>query len=193
MIEQTQTLNLIEESFEEHLKTLESTKALSHDISRACHIVSQALKQKGTILICGNGGSAADAQHLAGELVGRFYKDRRALSSLALHTNSTVMTAIGNDISFESVYSRQVEAHGREGDVLVAISTSGNSANILAAADAAKLAGIHVIGLTGKSGGLLAEKCDLCIRVPSSVTPRIQEMHILIGHIICQVAELEAC
>ena len=146
--------------------------------------------QKGNkILFAGNGGSAADAQHLAGELVSRFYFDRPALPAIALTTDTSILTAIGNDYSFENLFSRQIEANGNKGDLFIGISTSGNSLNIIKAIEICKKKGIVTVGLTGKSGGKLADLCDYCIKVPSQETPRIQEAHILIGHIICSVIE----
>lgn len=177
----------------DHKATIESTMAIADDIQRAAELVTECLKGGGTVMLCGNGGSAADAQHIAGEFVSRFFMERRALPALALHTNTTVMTAIGNDYSFDVVYSRQVEAHGKPGDVLIAITTSGTSANILRAAEKAREIGVKVIGWTGCRDSPFPALCDLCIQVPSSVTPRIQEMHILIGHIICEVSEKALC
>lgn len=141
------------------------------------------------LYFCGNGGSAADAQHLAAELSGRFYANRRALPAEALHTNTSYITAVANDFSFEDVYARLVEGIMKPGDVLICLSTSGNSPNIVRACKAARHKGIKTIGLTGESGGALIDICDICIKVPSSDTPRIQESHILIGHIICQLIE----
>jgi D-sedoheptulose 7-phosphate isomerase len=164
--------------------------AMIPDIERAGHIIAEAIGSGNTILLCGNGGSAADAQHIAGELVGRFLSERRPLPSLALHANTTVLTAIANDYGFEAVYERQVRAHARPGDVLIAISTSGNSPNVLRAAEAARQLGLTVIGMTGR-GGALAGLCDMCLAVPCDHTPHIQEMHILIGHILCEIAEAE--
>jgi len=138
---------------------------------------------------CGNGGSAADAQHISAELSGRFYTDRPPLYSEALHVNSSYMTAVANDYSYDVVYSRMVEACGRKGDVLVGITTSGNSKNIIAAMEMAKKQGMITVGMTGKSGGKMNDCCDIMLRVPSTDTPRIQESHILIGHIICQLIE----
>ena len=149
----------------------------------------ESLEQGGKILFCGNGGSAADAQHLAAELSGRFQYDRKPLYAEALHVNSSFMTAVANDYSFDVVYSRMVEAAGHRGDVLVALSTSGNSANVVNAVKQAKKQNMITIGLTGENGGKLAELCELCIRVPSGNTARIQEMHILIGHVICEKIE----
>jgi len=138
----------------------------------------------------GNGGSAADATHLAAELVGRFYVDRGALPALSLSDNASALTCIANDYDFGEVFARQVRAHGREGDVLVAISTSGGSPNVLAAVAAARELGLHVIGLTGEEGGELADAADLCLRAPSADTPRIQEAHMVVGHTLCELVEL---
>lgn len=143
----------------------------------------------GKVLFCGNGGSAADAQHLAAELSGRFYVDRPPLYAEALHVNSSFVTAVANDYGYDRVFARMVEASGRPGDVLVAISTSGNSASILLAAEQARVQGMHVVGFTGDTGGKLAGLCNLLLNVPSGDTPRIQEMHILAGHILCELVE----
>lgn len=148
-------------------------------------MISDILNEGGKVLVCGNGGSAADAQHLTGELVCRLQLKRPALAALALTTNSSILTAWGNDETFEDIFARQVESLGRKGDVLVAISTSGNSANVLRAAETARTSGLKVVGLTGASGGQLASKCDICLKVPSSNTQHIQECHITIGHILC--------
>ena len=142
-------------------------------------------------LIAGNGGSAADAQHIAGEFVSRFYFDRPGLASMALTTDTSILTAIGNDYGYEKLFSRQVQANGNKGDVFIGISTSGNSKNILEALKECKEKGIVTVGLTGASGGKMAELCDYCIKVPSNETPRVQEAHILIGHIICAIVEEE--
>lgn len=150
-----------------------------------------SLKSGGTIWFCGNGGSAADAQHLAAELSGRFYKNRKAYASEALHVNSSFMTAVANDFGYDHVFARAVEALVRPGDILVLLSTSGNSKNILSAADKAKEKGIRVFAWTGASGGLLAAKAHSLLQVPSTVTPRIQEAHITLGHIICEYIEVE--
>ncbi|MBN8690231.1 MAG: D-sedoheptulose 7-phosphate isomerase [Armatimonadetes bacterium] len=177
----------------DHQETIAATFAIAEEIGKAADMVAESLANGGTIMLCGNGGSAADAQHIAGEFVSRFFMERRALPSLALHTNTTVMTAIGNDYSFDVVYSRQVEAHGKQGDVLIAITTSGTSPNILRAAEKAREMGIKVIGWTGNKQSPFPALCDLCLQVPSPVTPRVQEMHILIGHIICELAEKQLC
>lgn len=148
-----------------------------------------AFKEGHKVLFCGNGGSAADAQHLSSELSGRFYIDRAPLYAEALHVNTSALTAIGNDYDFTEVYARQVEAQGQEGDILVAISTSGNSPNILKAAIAARKKGMIVIGMSGATGGELVEHCNLMLKMPSNNTPRIQEAHITVGHIICEIVE----
>ena len=141
------------------------------------------------LLLCGNGGSAADAQHIAAELSGRFYKDRKPLFAEALHVNSSYVTAVSNDYGYEHVYSRMVEAMGRDGDVLLAISTSGNSQNIVNAVKSANSVGMYTIGFTGESESKLDKICDSVIKVPSNDTARIQESHILFGHILCQILE----
>jgi len=150
-----------------------------------------AFKDDKKMLLCGNGGSASDAQHIAAELSGRFYTDRPPLYAEALHVNSSYMTAVANDYGYEATYARMVEATGRKGDILLGISTSGNSPNVVKAMQKAKELGILTIGFTGKEGGEMKDICDIMICVPSVDTPRIQEAHILIGHIICQLIEEE--
>lgn len=154
--------------------------------ARTCHL---ALSKGLPMLVCGNGGSAADAQHIAGELVGQFLKVRRALNVRALSTDTSVITAWANDIGYETVFSRQVEAYGAPGGVLLGISTSGNSRNVLEAARVARSLDMSVIGLTGESGGRLAELCDVALNVPATATPRIQEMHIMVYHFLCEAVE----
>ncbi|ARJ56748.1 SIS domain-containing protein [Campylobacter cuniculorum] len=149
----------------------------------------KAYKQGNKTLLAGNGGSAADAQHLAGEFVSRFYFDRPGIASIALTTDTSILTAIGNDYGYEKVFARQVQAQGVKGDIFIGISTSGNSLNILEALKICKEKGIVSVGFTGESGGKMAELCDYCIKVPSKETPRIQESHILIGHILCAIVE----
>lgn len=158
-------------------------------LQQMCELAVQVYQAGGKLLIAGNGGSAADAQHIAGELVSRFYFDRPALSALALTTDSSILTAIGNDYGYESVFSRQIEANGREGDLFLAISTSGNSPNILKAMVSARQRGLHVVGLTGASGGAMLALADLCLQIPATATPRIQEGHILVGHLLCAFIE----
>lgn len=158
-------------------------------IKAAAERMTQALATNHRIYLFGNGGSAADAQHIAGELIGRFRRERPALPVLALTTNTSALTAIANDFGFEQAFARQVEALATEGDVVVAISTSGNSPNVLRAVEVAKKKGAATIGLTGASGGKLAALVDICIRVNSDKTWRIQEGHITIGHILCGLIE----
>jgi len=167
-------------------------RALAPDIAAAGRILVEALSSGGKVMFCGNGGSAADAQHLAAELSGRFLHDRRPLAGLALTVDTSALTAIGNDYGFEFVFSRQLRGLGRKGDALVAISTSGNSANVLDAIKAAREIGIRVVGLTGSAGGQLAEAADICLKVPADRTDHIQEMHITVGHLLCGIVE-EAC
>ncbi|NRB62883.1 MAG: D-sedoheptulose 7-phosphate isomerase [Saprospiraceae bacterium] len=145
----------------------------------------------GKLLFAGNGGSAADAQHLAAELSGRFYRDRPPLFAEALHVNSSYLTAVANDYGYEQVYARMLEAAGQTGEVFSGISASGNSQNILAAIQKAKDKGMIIVGMTGKSGGKMADQCDYLLNVPSDDTPRIQECHILLGHILCEIIELK--
>jgi D-sedoheptulose 7-phosphate isomerase len=144
----------------------------------------------GKVLFCGNGGSAADAQHIAAELSGRFYTDRPPLFAGALHVNSSYLTAVANDYGYDMVYARMVQAAGRPGDVLVGLSTSGNSPNVIKAIEIAQSKGMSIIGMTGASGGNMASCCDVLLNVPSTDTPRIQESHIMIGHILCQLIEM---
>ncbi|MCQ2318133.1 MAG: D-sedoheptulose 7-phosphate isomerase [Bacteroidales bacterium] len=158
-------------------------------IQRAADICIESLKAGGKIHFCGNGGSAADAQHLAAELSGRFYYDRPPLNAEALHVNSSYLTAVANDYSFDVIYSRMLQCSAKEGDVLIGISTSGNSTNIMNAIDVAKSLGVKVIGMTGETGGMMAGQCDVLLNVPSNCTPRIQEAHIMIGHIVCEIIE----
>ena len=146
-------------------------------------------KEKAKILLCGNGGSAADAQHIAAELSGRFLKDRKALFAEALHVNSSYVTAVANDYGFDNIYSRMIEAAGRKSDMLIAISTSGNSKNIINALIKAKEVGMLTVGLSGKKSAKMDSICDIMIKVPSDNTARIQESHIMIGHIICELIE----
>lgn len=164
-------------------------EALLKRMEDSGHAFVKALKADKKILFCGNGGSAADAQHIAAELSGRFYHDREPLFAEALHVNTSYLTAVANDYSYDQVYSRLVKAKGRKGDVLVGISTSGNSGNVVKALEAGKEQGMVTIGMTGKTGGKMARLCDHIINVPSTDTPRIQECHILIGHILCQLTE----
>ena len=158
-------------------------------VAKVSEILVSALKQGNKVLLFGNGGSAADAQHIAAELVGRFALDRPALPALALAVNTSCVTAIGNDYGFDQFFSRQLEALARRGDIAIGISTSGNSANVLRAMSTAKKMELHTVALTGRTGGNLRNTVDHCICVPSNETPRIQECHILIGHIISELVE----
>ncbi len=162
---------------------------LIDEIQKAVSLIVTALKNGNKILFCGNGGSAADAQHIAAELSGRFYTDRDPLYAEALHVNTSYLTAVANDYSFDVVYSRMLKGCGRKGDVLVAISTSGNSKNILLALEEARRQNMQTIGMSGADGGKMNGMCDVLLKIPSKDTPRIQESHILIGHIICQLIE----
>jgi len=180
-------------SFDAHDEMTRGLRAQAPAIARAADIIARSLADGHTLLVCGNGGSAADAQHIAAEFVGRYLKERRPWPALALHTNTSALTALGNDYGFEEVFARQVLAHGEAGAVLVAISTSGDSPNVLRAVEAAREKGMTVVGLAGGSGGALAGACDVAILVPSSATPTIQEGHILVGHVICGLVEEALC
>ncbi len=162
---------------------------LIHTINEVSTAMVNCFKQDGKILFCGNGGSAADAQHLAAEFSGRFYKDRAPLYAEALHVNTSYITAVANDYSYNEIYARLVKAKGRKGDILVGLSTSGNSQNIIEAFKVAKEREMVVVGLTGETGGKMKQYCDYLINIPSADTPRIQECHITVGHIICQLVE----
>lgn len=180
----------IKSSVENHTRVLNDSN-LQINIERIVTNSIEAFKNDKKMLFCGNGGSASDAQHIAAELSGRFYKDRPPLYAEALHVNSSYMTAVANDYGYEETYARMIEASGRKGDVLVGISTSGNSPNVVKAMQNAKEIGMVTVGFTGSKGGKMKEICDIMIQVPSDDTPRIQEVHILVGHIICQLIEEE--
>ena len=152
-------------------------------------VIVKAFKNGNRVYFCGNGGSAADAQHLAAEFSGRFYKDRKALPAEALHCNTSYLTAVANDYSFDDIYSRLIDGIGEQGDVLVGLSTSGNSANIIKAFETARKKEMITVGFTGETGGKMRSLCDHLINIPSTDTPRIQESHIMVGHIICQLVE----
>lgn len=171
------------------LSAIEKDLTLHASFDEACQACISACQNVSKILIAGNGGSAADAQHFAGELVSRFYFDRPALAAIALSTDTSILTAVGNDYGFEEVFARQIQALGQKGDVFIAISTSGNSSNILKAIEQAKLKGLIVIGLTGRTGGKMKAMCDICLCAPSDSTPRIQECHLLIEHSLCACIE----
>lgn len=173
----------------ELVRKLSEDHALHEQIERVVDLCTGALREGRKLLFAGNGGSAADAQHWAGELVSRFYFDRPGLSAIALTTDSSILTAIGNDYGYDYVFARQIEALGAQGDIFFALSTSGNSANILRAIKAARERGISVVGFTGAVGGKMREHCDECFRMPSDSTPKIQEGHELLGHMICALIE----
>lgn len=183
-----QIQHLIQSSIQVKNDLLEN-KACLTKIDIAIEIIVQAFNNGNKVLFCGNGGSAADAQHLAAEFSGRFYKNRPALPAEALHCNTSYLTAVANDYSYNDIYSRLIEGIGKKGDVLIGLSTSGNSTNIVKAFEVANTLEMYTIGLTGETGGLMKDKASLLINVPSTDTPRIQESHILIGHIICQLVE----
>ena len=168
---------------------IQADKALLNQVAECAETIVETIRNGGKVLIAGNGGSAADAQHIAGEFVSRFHYDRPGLAAIALTTDTSILTAIGNDYGYERLFSRQVQALGREGDVFIGISTSGNSANVIAAFHEAKQFKLKTIGLTGNTGGKMADMCYITLRMPSPETPKIQEGHIAIGHIICGLVE----
>jgi len=173
----------------EHQELISSLDTLDGCVTRACELIADSLRQGGKILLCGNGGSATDSQHIAAEFTGRFIYDRDPIAAIALTSDCSVLTCIGNDYSFDDVYSRQVNALGRSGDCLLAITTSGNSKNVLRAIMVAHNLGMTTIGLLGRNGGEATSLCSHSIIVPSNTTARIQEAHILIGHTICGYVE----
>ena len=183
---------IIEFEFNEHLKTTKATMdCIYESVESAAQICIDALKNSRKILIFGNGGSAADAQHIAAELVGRYKVERKGLPAIALTTDSSALTCISNDYGYEQVFSRQVEALANTGDVAIGISTGGTSTNVISALDIAKNIGCKTIGFSGRDGGEMNAICDVNLVVPDDDTPRIQEMHILIGHTICQLIDNE--
>ena len=175
----------------EHIEVTKKTQKLLPLVEEAGKLCVESLKNGGKIILCGNGGSAADAQHIAAELSGRFKKERKALAGVAITTDTSTLTSIGNDYGFDYIFSRQVEAIGRKDDVLIAISTSGNSQNVINAIRSAKELGMKIITLTGKEGGEMKSLGDINVIIPSDNTPRIQEMHIIIGHMICAIIDEE--
>ena len=182
--------NQVKESYETKKAILEN-KELMDLIQEVSKKTIEIYKNGNKTLIAGNGGSAADSQHIAGEFVSKFYFDRPGLASIALTTDTSIITAIGNDYGYEKLFSRQIQANGNKGDLFIGISTSGNSKNIIESLKECKDKGIITVGLTGLKGGQMADICDYCIKIPSNETPRVQESHILIGHIICAVVEEE--
>ncbi|RYD54797.1 MAG: SIS domain-containing protein [Sphingobacteriales bacterium] len=179
---------IIQTSIDTKKNVLENPELL-HRIQQIVEAMVAALKNGNKVLFCGNGGSAADAQHLAAELSGRFYTDRDPLPSEALHCNSSYLTAVANDYGYDVVYSRLIKGLGKQGDILVGLSTSGNSTNIVKAMEQARQLGMINVGFTGETGGAMKDICDHLINVPSKDTPRIQEVHIMVGHIVCQLVE----
>jgi D-sedoheptulose 7-phosphate isomerase len=182
---------MVEQEFDQHKRLVDATaRAVRGEFRLALDIIERGLRQGGKLLVFGNGGSAADAQHIAAELVIRYGSRRKAIAAIALTTDTSVLTACGNDLGFDALFERQVEALGRPGDIAVGISTSGESENVLRGLNQARHKGLKTIGLTGGSGGNMAAACDVMIRVPSTVTARIQEMHITIGHVLCKALEM---
>lgn len=179
---------IINASIETKQKIAQDSSLLD-TISKVVEVITTAFKNGNRVYFCGNGGSAADAQHLAAEFSGRFYKDRKALPAEALHCNTSYLTAVANDYGYESVFSRMIDGIGEKGDILIGLSTSGNSGNIMKAFEVAKTKGIVTVAFTGDSGGKMKSLADYLINIPSADTPRIQESHITIGHIICQLVE----
>lgn len=182
-------MSLFLQNLKQHKELFEMLDSLDESVAKAIAPIVETLQSKKKLMICGNGGSAADSQHIAAEFTGRFIKDRPPIAAIALSTDTSALTCIGNDYSFAEVFSRQVQALGQPGDCLLGISTSGNSENVIQAVKVAKEIGMTTIGLLGRDGGKLKELCDCSIVVPCDVTARIQEAHILIGHSICGTVE----
>ena len=182
---------IIEQRLTDHLEILQKVMAsdLPQKLEQCAVCIEKALQGGHKVLFCGNGGSAADSQHLAAEFVGRFQKERKGLPAVALTVDTSVLTAVANDYGYDTVFARQIQALGGPGDVLVGISTSGNSRNVLLAVEEAKAKGITCIGMTAEGGGKMAEVCNVCLAVPAKVTARVQEMHILMGHILCEMVD----
>jgi D-sedoheptulose 7-phosphate isomerase len=185
----TTTSNLFDKALAAHRQAFDSLAALRPDLTAAAEAATDAVRDGGKVMFCGNGGSAADAQHLAAELVGRLVKDRRALPGLALSTDSSALTCIANDFGYDEVFARQVQGLGRAGDVLIAISTSGNSMSVIRAVEVAKPMGIMTVGFLGRNGGQLRRLVDVPIVVAAEETARIQEAHIFLGHVLCSLVE----
>ena len=181
------------DALSEHITIIQRLQTHKDEFERAATLISEALSRGNKVLCCGNGGSAADSQHLAAELVGRFRRHRPGLASIALTTDTSVLTAVANDFGYDQVFLRQVDALCQPGDVVVGISTSGNSRNVCEALQKTRQIGGKTVAMTGKSGGRLASLADVCIRVPSTDPARIQEAHILYGHILCEWVELAIC
>lgn len=179
----------VEHNIAGHRVMVDAVEHIKPQIVAAADLIAGAYGRGRKLLVCGNGGSAADAQHIAAEFVGRFLIERKPMPAIALHTNSSAVTAIGNDYGFDEVFARQVQAHGEEDDVLWAISTSGTSPNVIRAMHAAREAGMRVIAMTGRGGGEMADLCNVLLAVDAPSTPRVQEGHILVAHIICGLVE----
>ena len=184
--------SIFAKALQEHLEVIRQTEAQLPVLEAIAQAMTSALRAGGKILWCGNGGSAADSQHLAAEIVGRFRRERRGLASIALTTDSSILTSVANDYGFEAVFARQVEALGNRGDVLVGISTSGNSRNVIAALETARAHGLVTVAFTGEGGGKAAPLADHLFAVPSRDTARIQEAHMLAGHLLCDWIELDS-
>jgi D-sedoheptulose 7-phosphate isomerase len=180
---------IIQKSIDTKQAILQSPTLLA-TIAEVVQVVTAAYQADKRVYFCGNGGSAADAQHLAAEFSGRFYIDRPPLYAEALHVNTSYITAVANDYNYDDIYARMIQAAGRKGDVLFAISTSGNSKNVIKAIEVAQQQGVICVGMTGEKGGKMKEICNYLLNVPSNETPRIQESHILVGHIICELVEI---
>lgn len=184
-------INYIKDEFEKISQNFKQLTELAPVINQAAEVCIEAFKNGNKVLFCGNGGSASDSQHLAAELVCKYKKERAALNAIALVTNTSVLTAAANDLAFDYIFERQVEALGKQGDVLFALSTSGKSINVIRAVERAKELGLKTVALTGSTGGSVKYKADITIQTPSDITNNIQEMHIAIGHIICDIIERE--
>ena len=184
---------IIKQRLADHLEVLQKVmdSDLPEKLETCAKYVEKALAEGHKVLFCGNGGSAADSQHLTAEFVGRFQKERKGLPAIALTVDTSILTAVANDYGYDTVFARQVQALGEPGDVLVGISTSGNSKNVLLAIEEARAKGITCIGMTAEGGGKMAASCDICLAVPAKVTARAQEMHILMGHILCELVDHE--
>ena len=186
----TSVNEVIAKEFEAHLKTIQAVIGnMESSLEEAANLVVNTLKNGNKVLLCGNGGSAADAQHIAAELTGRYKTERKGLPAIALTTDTSALTAISNDYGYAKVFDRQVEALANKGDLLIGISTSGNSDNIISALTTAKELGCSILGLSGHDGGKMNDICDVNLVVPSDDTPRIQEIHILLGHTLCQIVD----
>ena len=191
MANRSESTDLFLKSIQDHAKVIDQLKLQQELFENVAHHMIGAIRDGKKVLWCGNGGSAADSQHLAAELVGRFRRERRAWPSIALTTDTSILTAVGNDYGYDAIFARQVEALCQAGDVLVGLSTSGNSPNVCNAIQCARSIGAYTVGMTGEDGGQLAAMADLCLRVASRSTARIQECHILFGHLLCDRMEME--